>query len=86
MEDHKDSLEEKARKFLQLMVEINPRTNGFNPSEIRNLHDFIPQINYLIKNGYICEGGDTVKTFHYEFTKKCRSFVTMPDYFKIKSN
>lgn len=84
MKENQDNLEDKAKNFLEKMIGSDPERKGFNPSKLKNLSECLSEINYLLENGYICEKGDTVGTFHYEFTRKGKSIISIMNYSNFK--
>jgi hypothetical protein len=73
MKDNKESLEERAKEFFKSNADFN--FGGLNPAEVDNLYEYLPEINYLVKNGYAKEVGDTVKTFRYASTVEGRKWA-----------
>jgi predicted Mrr-cat superfamily restriction endonuclease len=66
-EDKENNLEEKSKEFLKGKI-INLKRTSFKLSDVEKLDEQILKIDYLVKNQYIIESGETVKNFHYEIT------------------
>ena len=72
--DKEDTLEEKSKEFLKEKI-INLKKTSFNLSDVEKLDEQILKINYLVKNQYIIESGDTIKDFYYEITNNGMKWV-----------
>ena len=60
-----ETLEERAKEFFISEILGKFEKTGFNPVDIENLSEYISEINYIIKNRYVLEIGETVKSLHY---------------------
>jgi len=65
MKEGENYLEEKSRELLKAKY---VKGKGLYLSDICSLENYILVINYLTKNHYLVEVGNTVKDFHYELT------------------
>jgi hypothetical protein len=63
MEKDEKLLEERAKEFF--IEQFGGDFNGFSPADVDNLYEKMPMIDYFIKNKYVRENGETVKTFCY---------------------
>ena len=72
MENNEKLLEEKAKEFFKLIVLSKFGNRGFNPIEIKNVEEYMPEINYLVDKKYLLEGKslfslrETVKSVRYK--------------------
>jgi hypothetical protein len=67
MEEKKESLEERAKKFIKLIIAKEPEKLRLT-FYIEDFEEDIPALNYLVEQGYSLEKGFTAGEFHYELT------------------
>jgi len=65
MTEVEEGLEEKAKEFFRLRIFGEFEKKGFNPVDIENLSEYISEIKYIIKEKYVSEVGETVKSLRY---------------------
>lgn len=67
----KKGLEFRAKDLLKTKI------NGDAKINLDILKGNIHEINYLVKEGYLAEKGNTVGSFHYELTNKGKDFISV---------
>ena len=70
---NKNDLEFRAKYLLKTKIKGKDKIN------LDILKGNIHEINYLVREGYLVEKGDTVGSFHYELTKKVKLFLFIKD-------
>ncbi len=73
---NKKGLESRAKYLLTTEI------NGEDKINLDILKGNIHEINYLVREGYLVEKGDTVGSFHYELTNKGKCFISICKKFK----
>jgi len=73
---NKNDLEFRAKYLLKTKIKGKDKIN------LDILKGNIHEINYLVREGYLVEKGDTVGSFHYELTNKGNCFISICKKFK----
>lgn len=73
---NKNDLEFRAKYLLKTKIKGKDKIN------LDILKGNIHEINYLVREGYLVEKGDTVGSFHYELTNKGKCFISICKKFK----
>jgi len=60
-----ETLEKRAKEFFISEILGKFGEKGFKPIDIENLSEHAFEINYIIKNKYVLEIGETVKSLRY---------------------